>query len=80
MNRTLCDARTAGPELTVTRTGPPMVPGGMVTNVSCPAFAVQGTTALPFTVTQPELADAPELSMWMLSAPTPGDVLSYHVR
>jgi hypothetical protein len=31
LNATRWEASTAGPEFTVTRTGPPIVPGGIVT-------------------------------------------------
>src|ERR1700682_1594376 len=77
---TRCEASTAGPELTVTTTGPPMVPAGNVTNISCPAFALHGTSALPLTMTHPELVEAPELTRWMLSASIPGEALSNQFR
>src|SRR2546430_755532 len=80
LNCTRCEARTGGPELTVTSTGPPIVPLGIVTYVSWPAAAVHATPANPATVTHPELALAPVLRMWMLSPTIPGEALSYQFR
>src|SRR5438270_13717704 len=67
LNCTLWEARTGGPEVTVTSTEHQIVPYWSVRYVSWPAAAVHAAPLYPAKITHPELALAPVMRIRMLS-------------